>query len=129
MSRTRLVVGFVALVLCTCSWLVAQDKKTDKEPAPKLKGQLPAGWRKLGLSEEQIQKVYKVQADYRSRLDKLEEQVEMLKKQRQAEMEKVLSAAQKARLRELKDTDTDKEDPKKDERKPAEDKKKTETKK
>lgn len=118
MSWTLLVVG-----------LVAQVKKSDKNPPAKLKGQLPVGWHKLGLSQEQMQKVNKVQADYRGRLDKLEEQVDALKKQRQGEMEKVFTAAQRARLRELKDTDPDKDDPKNDEKKATKDKKNMETKK
>jgi Spy/CpxP family protein refolding chaperone len=104
MRTHRLLAGLLVLVLGTGGLLLGQDKKPgDKEAPTKYKGQLPAGWKKLGLSEEQVQKVYKVQHDFRARIEALEEQIDALKRQRQAEMEKVLTAAQKARLKELKE--------------------------
>ena len=60
MSRTRIVVGLVALVLGSGGWLLGQDAKKEG----KYKGQLPAGWKKLALNEEQVQKIYKIQTDY-----------------------------------------------------------------
>jgi hypothetical protein len=49
------------------------DKTTDKkdDPAVKMKGRLPAHWTKLGLSEKQVQDVYKVQAKYGDEIAKL----------------------------------------------------------
>ena len=67
----------------------------------KIKGVLPANWGKLGLSDEQKQKVYKVQADYVDQINKLEAQVKDLKAKEKTEMEKVLTDAQKARLKEI----------------------------
>jgi hypothetical protein len=82
---------------------VGQDKKTDdkKEPPVKLKGQLPPNWKKLGLTEAQVQKVYKVQADYDAKVNALQEKIKMLKAEEKTELLKVLTDAQKARLKEI----------------------------
>jgi hypothetical protein len=55
----------------------------------------------LGLSEEQKQKVYTTRADYRAKIGALEQQIDKLKAQEQAELLKILTDAQKARLREI----------------------------
>jgi hypothetical protein len=78
--------------------LYGQDKKDDPV---KVKGVLPANWGKLGLSDEQKQKIYKVQADFDQKLAALEKQIKELKAQEKTEMEKVLTDAQKARLKEI----------------------------
>ena len=54
-------------------WLHGEDAK-DKD-TPKLKGQLPANWGKLGLTDEQKQKVYKVQAEFKEKIADLEKQL------------------------------------------------------
>jgi hypothetical protein len=89
--------------------LSADDKKTDdkkpdnpKEPAAK--GTLPANWKKLGLTDDQVKKVYRIQTDYRGKIDELQEKINALKKQERTDMEKVLTDAQKARLKELRDS-------------------------
>ena len=54
---TRLLgLSVIVLVLFVGGWLVAQDA---------IKGTLPANYGKLGLSDEQKQKVYKIQAEYK----------------------------------------------------------------
>jgi len=99
MMRLRGVFLVVAIALLAGGVLHGQDKKDD---APvKLKGQLPPNWGKLGLTDEQKQKVYKVQADFDQKKAALEKQLKDLKSQERGEMEKVLSDAQKARLKEL----------------------------
>lgn len=93
----RSVQGFVAVValaLLLGSGLQGQDKD-------KVKGTLPANWGKLGLSDEQKQKVYKVQGEYNDKIATLEKQVKELKATEKAEMEKVLTDAQKALLKEI----------------------------
>jgi hypothetical protein len=79
--------------------LLGQDKKDDTPS--KVKGVLPANWGKLGLTDEQKQKVYKVQADYNDKIGALEKQLKDLKATEKTEMEKVLTDAQKARLAEI----------------------------
>ena len=72
-----------------------------KDEPVKFKGVLPQNWGKLGLSDEQKQKVYKVQNDYDQKMATLEKQLKDLKAQEKGEMEKVLTDAQKARLKEI----------------------------
>jgi hypothetical protein len=122
MFRSRLLIGVLALAIVSSGGLLGDDtkkspdstktavvqkgeepKKADnqKDPPVKLRGQLPAGWRRLGLDEKQVQAIYKIQHDYRGKIDDLEQQIKALKKQERDAMEKVLTAAQKARLKEL----------------------------
>jgi Spy/CpxP family protein refolding chaperone len=99
MRSLRGVFLVVAVALLAGPMLQGQDKKDDT-PA-KVKGVLPANWGKLGLTDEQKQKVYKVQADYNDKIGVLEKQLKDLKATEKSEMEKVLTDAQKARLAEL----------------------------
>ena len=102
MAQLRLLLVVLITALVLGGWSVGQDKKNDKkEPAVKLKGQLPPNWRKLGLSEEQVQKVYRIQADYDAKISALEAQIKQLKTEERAELMKVLTDAQKARLKEI----------------------------
>ncbi len=94
-----LVAGLVAVAM-------AQDpKKTDtpaKSDTPvRARSALPAGWSKIGLSDEQREKIHNIQADYGARVAKLKKEIAGLQKQQRADMEKVLTEAQKTRLREI----------------------------
>jgi Spy/CpxP family protein refolding chaperone len=103
MLRVRGLLGVLALLLVV-TWLWAADNKTDtdkKDPDPKAKGTLRPNWKKLGLTDDQVQKIYKVQADYRAKIDVLEQQIKDLRVQEFADQVKVLTEAQKARLKEL----------------------------
>jgi len=89
-------------LLAVCSpWVAGDDPPKAKEPAAKMRGQLPQNWGKLGLSEEQKQKVYTVQNEYKAKIDALRRQVTELQTQERKDMENVLTDAQKTRLREL----------------------------
>jgi hypothetical protein len=98
----RLVQGvcvLLAVALVVGTSLQGQEKKDDTPV--KLKGVLPANWGKLGLSDEQKQKIYKIQGDFDTKTAGLEKQLKDLKAQEQSEMLKVLTDAQKARLKEI----------------------------
>src|SRR3954469_20784253 len=108
MSKLRVVFLGAAMFLLSTPWPAGQDKKdSDKdpaksgEPAAKAKGQLPTYWKQLGLSDDQKKKVYEVQTSFRARLEALDKQVKELRDQERKELEKVLTDAQKARLREI----------------------------
>ena len=73
----------------------------DKSPAPRGRGVLPPNWSKLGLTDEQKQHVYSVEARYRARIDELERQIKQVRKEERAALERVLTSAQRARLREI----------------------------
>jgi hypothetical protein len=100
MSRLRLSVGLsvMALILVSGGFLLGDDKKPDD---PKVKGSLPTHWKKLGLSDEQTQKVYKIQANYGGKIAALKQQIEDLQAEEKTEREKVLTDDQKKHLREI----------------------------
>jgi hypothetical protein len=105
MQRSLLTL-FAAVALLLGGLLIAQGKPqipADKpgDPPPRLKGQLPPNFRKLGLSEEQVQRIYRIQADYDAKYEALEAQIKKLKIQERQDIEKVLTDAQRARLKEI----------------------------
>ena len=64
----------------------------------KAKGQLPAGWKALGLSLEQTEKIQKVDAEYKAEIDKLTTQLNELKAKKKSEQAKFLTDPQKEQL-------------------------------
>jgi len=95
MLRRGAVLAVLLLVLFVfATGLIAQ-------PPDKIKGQLPPNWGKLGLSDEQRQKVYRIQADYRKKIEALEQEIEKLKKKQLEEMTGVLSPDQRKKLAEI----------------------------
>src|SRR5438067_1039804 len=103
MNRLRMVALAVGLVVVCSPWVDGQDatKKDSKDPAPKMRGTLPQNWGKLGLSDEQKQKIYEAQNKYRAKIDALKKQITEMQDQEKKDMEGVLTDAQKARLREI----------------------------
>jgi hypothetical protein len=104
MMRTRNLVGLLAALLLV-GWLVAADEKKTTEDktstgAP-AKGQLPQGWKSLGLTDTQKATIYTIQSNYRGKIEELEQKIRDLKAQERAEELKVLTDAQKARLKEI----------------------------
>lgn len=77
------------------------DPKSTKKEEPKVKGQLPPNWGKIGLSDDQKKQVYKIQGKYAEEIDKLESKIKELKGTARKEMFEVLTADQKKRLEEL----------------------------
>lgn len=67
----------------------------------KAKGQLPFGWKDLNLSAEQKERVYKIQAGFKTKAAELNEKLAALKAEEKAEMVKVLTDEQKEHLRKL----------------------------
>jgi hypothetical protein len=53
------------------------------------------------LTDDQKQQVYSAQSEFRAKIDDLQRQVRQLQKQERAALEKILTDAQRARLREL----------------------------
>jgi Spy/CpxP family protein refolding chaperone len=95
MATKRLaLLAVLALTLVSSGVMLAQEKA-------KGRGSLPSGWSKLGLSDDQKKQVYSLQAEYRTKIDALQLQIDELKKKERAELAKVLTPAQKARLKEI----------------------------
>lgn len=104
MKSVRTLVGLLAVTAVVFGgWLGAQTKPGAdpvKDPAvdPVARGQLRPGWEKLGLTDDQAQKVFQVQADYRVKIEALEQQLKALKDEQHAKEVGVLTEAQKKRL-------------------------------
>ena len=78
------------------------DKKPDDKPPVKLKGSLPPNYKRLGLRDDQVQKILKIRADARAKTDELQAKIKKLKDDANDQVEKVLTPEQMKRLREIK---------------------------
>jgi Spy/CpxP family protein refolding chaperone len=102
MSRLYILLAVLAAALLLGGGSLGQVKKdTQKDPPTKEKGMLPANWGKLGLAEDQKQKIYKIQNDYRVKMDELQKKIDKLDEEMKAERLKVLTAEQKDRLKKI----------------------------
>lgn len=111
MSKFRMFIGVAMLVVLAGGWSLGQDKdKKVDDPPMKFRGMLPAGWKKLGLSEKQVQEIYKIQNEYGTKIDAFEVKIKQLKDEQKTAMEKVLTKAQKDLLKEIKSGEVPKDD-------------------
>jgi Spy/CpxP family protein refolding chaperone len=94
MKLLRFIVVVAVFSAVTAGTTIGQDKG-------KAKGQLPQGWAKLGLSDEQKTKIYEVQAKHRAKIEELEKQIKAVREQMYKDQVDVLTDAQKARLKEI----------------------------
>jgi Spy/CpxP family protein refolding chaperone len=104
---TRIQLGVMLLALTLMGVAFSQDKDKDKDkktddPPPKLKGTLPPHFKKLGLRDDQVQKIYKLKADYRAKIEDLNKRIAKLKGEEKEALEKVLTPEQLKRLKELR---------------------------
>ncbi len=108
--RARFALGVGILFLACATLNLAQDaKKPAAKPAEKpaakkktIRGRLPAYYGQIGLSKEQREKIYQIQANYRAKIEELEKQLAELRAKQQAEIDAVLTPDQKKRLEELR---------------------------
>jgi cytochrome c556 len=91
------VLGAVLVLSTNGNLSQGQDKK---EP-PKVKGQLPPNWSKLELTAAQKDEIYKIQADYKQKTDKLAEEIRKLNAELAQKRAAVLTDDQKKKLAEL----------------------------
>ncbi len=78
----------------------SSTKSTGKTAPPDVTHRVPAGYSKLGLTDQQKEKLYKIQAEYYPKIQALEKQVTSLREKREKEFESVLTAPQKRLLAE-----------------------------
>jgi hypothetical protein len=101
MSRVCLAVLLGSMFVLS-GGLVGQEPKKDDpkkdDPPVKLKGTLPMNWKKIGLSDDQVQSIYKIQGKYNKEIDELEAKVKDLKATKDKEMKAVLTPDQKKKL-------------------------------
>ena len=80
------------------AFLVGTGRSGETKTQPKIRGRLPQYWSKLGLSTEQRQKVYAIQADYGQKIKALREQITKLIDQEKSARLAVLTDAQRKQL-------------------------------
>src|SRR5207249_5166517 len=106
------IVGTLVVVLAAGgTLLLGQDTK---DAPGKVRGQLPPSWGKLGLTDKQKQTVYRIQSDYRKKIEPLDKKIQDLRKQERAELLKVLNDEQRTRLKEIISSKTGGDAPPKD---------------
>jgi len=100
MLRQRFVLPVLLLGLFISGAVVGDDKKPDdpKDPIVITRPQLPTGWKKLNLSEDQKKKTTEIQIKYRAQIVKLQEQIKKLTAEEKTELLTVLTEAQRAQL-------------------------------
>ena len=91
----------------------SQDAKKDKDNK-KVKGILPAGFKDLGLSKAQIEKVYTIQGDFRGKIAELQTKINELKKIETKEVFSVLTDEQREKYLKAKGVETKDKAPAKD---------------
>ena len=64
----------------------------------KVKGTLPSNWGKLGLTDAQVQEVYKIRNKHNDEIDRLKAKIKELETARDKESKAVLTTDQKKRL-------------------------------
>jgi hypothetical protein len=92
-----------AACLATLLLLMSTDgvQSQEKKDSAKLKGQLPSGWTKLDLSATQKESIYKLNAEYKEKTDKLRAEIRALDAELAKKRADVLTAEQKKKLAEL----------------------------
>jgi Spy/CpxP family protein refolding chaperone len=122
----RLKFAGLAVLVALAATVMAQDKKDDpKKDSPKddpvlvRPAALPKYYKQLGLSDQQKMDILKVRAAYTAKLADLKKQERDLLAKEKEEQEKLLTDAQRARLKELI---LGEPAPKKDDKAPVKDK-------
>jgi hypothetical protein len=88
--------GLCLALLLSGPGLSGQEKDT-----PKVTGKLPKYWSKLGLSDQQRQRIFAVQQEFRPKIDQLKSQLKKAVEDEKRGMLAVLTKEQRTRLREL----------------------------
>ncbi len=107
MTSHRLLLGLVAAALFLVPQLLSAQNQTTAEPASEAaseyRGPLPFYFGKLGLSDQQKEQCYDIQAQYAAQIEALQKQIEKLQDERDLQMEKHLTPGQTLRLKELRE--------------------------
>ena len=88
----------------------AESKSAEKAEEKKSTNRLPSNYGKLGLTDAQKSKIYGVQDKHEKEIDGLNEKLKAAKAKRDAEIEAVLTPAQKKTLKEIMDAKEDAKD-------------------
>lgn len=93
----------LSLTILATAVISAQDGlqtvAVQKKKRRKLRGRLPNYYGKAGVTKTQRKQIYAIQAMYRDRLQALQDQIDELKAKQAAEIEAVLTDAQKKKVK------------------------------
>ena len=114
MFRRSVLAGAGILVLALLVGTSASQEKKDK-----IKGQLPANWKALELTEAQKEKVYEINAQFKTKFDDLNKKLKELQAEQKKAQVAVLTESQKELLQKivLGEAAKKKEEKKKEEKK------------
>ncbi len=95
----------VAMSICgSLTWqAVAEDAPAKPAVRKASRGQLPAQYGKLGLSDEVKDQLYSIDREYDEQIKKLADEIKELQVERDAKMQEKLSDAQRAQLKALRE--------------------------
>lgn len=88
--------GILSLILLVGAG-VSQDAKKEDKKDTKVKGMLPTGFKELGLSKEQVLKIYSIQTDYNAKVAEVAVKLKELKDQKTTDEFKILTTDQQAK--------------------------------
>jgi hypothetical protein len=129
MVRLRLGVFVLVTALLAGNWLVGQDKKDDTKDPPPKGTTLPKYFKQLGLTDKQKTQILTLVAEHQAKITALNKQITDLRAAEKKQVEEVLTDEQRARLRELRLGESDKDKKDKEDKKDKGDKKDKEDKK
>lgn len=101
----RVLAMSYCLAIFSTNSISAQEttsKSGAKKDSEEIKGRLPNNYKSLELTDEQKQKIYRIQSEVRPKIDALERQAEALQEKMYADIEAVLTDDQRTMLRKLK---------------------------
>ena len=101
MRFARALAGCICLAALMLLSSTTGIQSQEKKESGKVKGQLPSGWTKLDLSAAQKEEIYKLNAEYKAKKDKLAEEIKALDAELAKKRSSVLTAEQKKKLAEL----------------------------
>lgn len=109
------ILGLALIVGVSASQDAKKDKDAKEKKEGKAKGMLPQGFKDLGLSAEQVAKIYAVQTEYNTKIAEMTKQINELKGKRTQEEFKVLTQDQRDKY--LKNKGLDAKEKKTDDKK------------
>lgn len=96
------IVGWIALIAFLFAASSGVVIAAEKAAAKKSEGRLPMYFAQVGLDDEQKASIVALQADYTTKLQTLEMQLESLRKERDAKVLAILKPDQKQKLDDMK---------------------------
>ncbi len=96
----KIVAVHIALLIAGTGFADEGTQAPDKGKAKAVR-RLPNNYGKIGLSKAQKEKIYQIQADYRSKIQALLRELEDLRTQQSLEIQSILTERQKKELNDI----------------------------